>query len=190
MSQNTWVETLVTQVAAGTSFASYTTAKSVINPQALDTLAPGFWTVGKAMEIDVHGEVSNVVTNQCTFTFQVMMGTISVFSTGAILSSTTAHTTLPFNLHILLTCRAVGSATSANLMGTATLGGRAFIDLGATADITTSGHPHLVAPEVQPAVGTGFDSTISNVLDFFVGLGASDPANLVKISQYVVKALN
>ncbi len=190
MSLQTWVETLVTQQGAGTSFASYTTAKSVINTQALYVLPAGFWQIGKSLEIDVMGEVSNVITNQCTFTFQFMMGTIAVWSSGAVLTSTTAHTTLPLWLKVLVTCRAVGSATAANLAGQGFLTGRAFIDLGATGDITTTGHPGLLVPETTPAVGTGFDSTIANIMDFYVGLGASDAANLVRISQYIVKSLN
>jgi hypothetical protein len=187
MSLQTWVETLVTQQAAGTSFATFTTAKTVINAQALYTLPPGFWSIGKTLEIDVMGEISNIVTTPGTITMQVMMGSIVAFTTGAMQMSTTAHTALPFWLKAQVTCRAVGASTSANLMGQAVIISQAVSVSGADA---TTGHASLVAPNTTPAVGTGFDSTISNILDFWVGFSISNAANLVRVSQYTVKSLN
>ena len=119
MPKQSWTECLVNQIAAGTNFGTYTTAKTVINAQALYTLYPGYWTIGRQMRIGVQGSISNIVTTPGTITFQVMMGSIVAFTTGAIQMSTTAHTNLPFWLEIMLTCRAVGPSTSANLMGQA-----------------------------------------------------------------------
>jgi len=45
-------------------------------------------------------------------------------------------------------------------------------------------------PATAPAVGTGFDSTVANVLDFFAGFSISDAANTVKIEIFSVEALN
>lgn len=179
-SQN-WVETLANQVAAGTLFNTYTTAKTVLNAQALYNLPPGFWRIGKSMRISVQGALSNIVTTPGTVTFQVMMGAIVAFTTSAIQLSTTAHTTLPFWLEVMLTCRAVGPTTSAQLMGQATIISQAVSISGAD---PTTGHGALVAPNTAPAVGTGFDSTISNILDFFVGFSISNAGNGVQIHQY------
>jgi len=56
---------------------------------------------------------------------------------------------------------------------------------GAVADPTaTTGM--ILSPATAPAVGTGFDSTISNYLDFFVGISVSSASNGIQIYQYSV----
>ncbi len=188
MSKQTWVETLVTQQGAGTLFNTYTTAKTVINAQALYSLPPGFWEIGKQLEIEVMGGISNIVTTPGTITLQVMMGSIVAFTTGALQMSTTAHTTIPFWLKALLTCRAVGPTTSANLMGQAVIASQT-IAATAVADGTQT-HSILLGPNTAPAVGTGFDSTITNVLDFWAGFSISNAGNGIQVQQYSVRSLN
>lgn len=190
MSLQTWRETLVSQQATGTFFATYTTSKSVINPQALYVLPAGFWYPGRGMHIEVRGAISNIVTTPGTVTFEVKMGPTSnivVFTTGAMQMSTTAHTKLPFKLDIDLTCRAVGNSTSANLMGQACMESQTVSVSGADA---TTGHATLMAPNTSPAVGTGFDSTTASILDLWVGFSISNAANGVQIEQYKVISEN
>ena len=85
-----------------------------------------------------------------------------------------------------MTVRAIGSGTTGNLMHQGIIASRAFIDAGATADITTSGHPFLLAPETTPAVGTGFDTNIANVADFFIACSTSNASNLIQVEQYAL----
>lgn len=192
MSLNTWVETLVTQQAIGTAFGTYTTSKSVINPQALYTLPPGFWSIGKCLEIEVRGAISNIVTTPGTVTFEVKLGptaNIVAFTTGAIQLNATAHTLLPFSLSVMLTCRAIGSTTTANLIGQGALTGLMFTRTAAQIDdANTPGA--FMAPATTPTAGTGFDSTTSSILDFWTGFSISNAANVVRIDQYSVKAIN
>lgn len=189
MSQQTWVETLVSQQAAGTAQNTYTTAKSVINPQERFTLPPNFWYPGRMIEVSVDGALSNIVTTPGTLTLQVMMGSIVAFTTGALQLNATAHTLLPFTLDARLTCRAVGSGTSANLIGQARIGGIQFTLTAAQVDaVNTSGL--FMGPATAPAVGTGFDSSISNILDFWAGFSISNAGNGITIHQYHVKSLN
>lgn len=190
MSLQTWQETLVTQQAAGTLFATYTTSKSVINPQALYVVPAGFWYVGKQLRITALGAISNVVTTPGTITFEVKLGptaNIVAFTSGAMQLSTTAHTTLPFRWVAELTCRAVGSGTSANLMGQSLMESQTVSISGADA---TTGHSNLLAPNTAPAVGTGFDSTTASILDLWVGFSTSNAGNGVQIQQYRVESLN
>lgn len=189
MSMQTWEELLVAQEAAGTLYNTYTTSKSVINPQALFTLPAGFFTIRKKLRIRVNGAISNIVTTPGTITFEVKIGSVVAFTTGAIQLNATAHTTLPFRLEIDLTCRAVGSGTSANLMGQAVVQGMMFT---ATAGQTDGANTMamLMAPATAPAVGTGFDSTIANVLDFWAGFSISNAGNGVQIHQYEVESMN
>jgi hypothetical protein len=188
MSLQSWQETLATQQGAGSNFASFTTAKTVLNPQSLYTLPAGFFSIGKMLNIKVSGLLANIVTTPGTVTFQVMLGSIVVFTTGAIQMSTTSHTGNPFWLDILLTCRAVGSGTSANLMGVAHVAGKQFV-LASGADGTQS-ETVLVEPDITPAVGTGFDSTIANILDFWAGFSISQPTNNITVQQYLAASLN
>lgn len=185
MSLQTWGELLVCQKEAGTSFGTYTTAKTVINPEDLFTFPAGFFTVKKELSIKVRGGIGTLVTTPGTITFQVMIGSVIAFTTGAIQLNATAHTNIPFSLDIDLTCRADGSGTSANLMGQGVLGGIMFTITAAQIDAVNDPGMFMV-PATAPGVGTGFDSTISNILDFFVGFSISNAANTVKIEQYKV----
>jgi hypothetical protein len=189
MSLYSWHETLVTQQAAGTLFNTYTTAKTVLNAQALYTLPAGWWYVGRKLCVRVQGAVSNLVTTPGTMNFQVKMGSVAAFDSGSIQLNATAHTTIPFWLDIDLTCRAVGNSTNANLMGLGLLVGKMFtLTAGQTDD--AQGHMPITVPVTAPAVGTGFDSTIANIVDFFVGFSISNAANGVQIQQYELIAKN
>lgn len=189
MSLQTWQETIAVQQAAGTLFNTYTTAKSVINPQALVSLPAGYWQIGKTMRIRVLGGISNIVTTPGTITLQVMLGSVVAFTTGAIQLNATAHTTLPFWLEVLLTCRASGSGTSANLMGIGTIHGMMPTVTAAQVDGANT-MATLMTPATAPAVGTGFDSTIANVLDFWAGFSISNAGNGIQVQQYIVESLN
>jgi hypothetical protein len=187
-----YTRTLAAARSDGASLASFTTAVSALPSHARYPMDPADWYEGRLLKITWAGRIGNVVTTQPTFTFEVRLGptsTITAFTTGALLTSTTAHTTLPIYGEILLTRRALGAGTSANLMGQSWVISRALLDLGATADITTLGHPTLIAPETAPAVGTGFDSTIQNLLDFFVACSASNAANTFQLHQYALQDL-
>lgn len=189
MSNQGWQETIAVQRAAGTLFATYTTAKTVINPDALVTLPANFFVPGRMMRIGVTGAISNIVTTPGLMNFQVIVGGIAAFDTGNIQLNATAHTTLPFWLDILLTCRAIGNGTAANLIGLANVTGRMFtLTAGQTDD--AQGMQTILAPATAPAVGAGFNSTIANILDFFVGFTISNGGNGVQIHQYKAVSLN
>lgn len=179
---------LANQQAAGTAFNTYTTAKSVINPQALVTLPPNYLTLGAQYRVKVQGGISNVVTAQPTFTFQVMMGSIVVHTSGAISTTTTAHTTIPFDYEVLLRVDSVGSGTSAKFLAQGILRGIMWT-IGANADPTTNNCTTMLCPNTAPAVGTGFDSTIANIMDFWVGIGTSNAGNGVQIYNYTVEQI-
>jgi hypothetical protein len=192
MGLQTWQETLAVQQAAGTSFGTYTTAKSVINAQALVVLPAGWWYVGRAMRITAKGGVGSLVTTPGLMNFQVKLGptaNIVVFDTGNIQLNATAHANLPFWLEIELTCRSVGPTTAATLMGLAQVTGRMFtITAGQTDD--AQGMQTILSPQTAMAVGTGFDSTTASILDFWVGFTISSASNTVQIQTYKVEALN
>lgn len=189
MSRQTYQEVLAVQRAAGTLFTTYTTAKSVINSDALVTIPANYLEVGRRLRVKVRGALSNIATTPGLCNFQVKIGSVAAFDTGNIQLNATAHTTLPFWLEIELTVRSIGSGTSATLIGLAMVCGRMFtLTAGQTDD--AQGMQTLLAPATAPAVGTGFDSTVAAILDFWAGFTISNVGNGVQIHEYSVESLN
>jgi hypothetical protein len=177
-----YMQMVHTAQAAGPSSTAVGPA-TLLPGAALYTFAPDtFDDLGHMLIIEASGRISNVVTSQPTFKFSVFFGATSIFDTGAILTSTTAHTTVPWYLRIMLTLRANGA--TANFMGQGIVASRAFIDLGATTDITTSGHPFLLGPEGTPTVGANFDSSASQKVDLQYTLSVATAGNLIQLEQY------
>lgn len=180
---------LVVQQASASLFATFTTAKRVINAQAVSSIPGGVLQAGTKIAIRVQGAISNIVTTPGLIVFQVMFGAVIAFTTGNIQLNATAHTTLPFWLDIDLTCQIAGDGTTAKLIGLARATGIMFTVTAAQTDgantMTT-----ILAPATNPAQGTGFDSTIAQLVDFFAGFTISNGGNGVRIDQYSVEIIN
>lgn len=193
MPSQSWVQTLATQQAAGTAMNTYTTAKSIINAQALWTVPAGFFSwVGQKIKIRAACALSNIVTTPGTITFQIQMGptaNIVAFTSGAVQLNATAHTLLPMKLEVDLTVRSIGSGTAATFMGTGTLAGIQFtLTAGQVDAVNTSGLFQI--PVTAPAVGTGWDSTVANILDFWAGFSISNGGNGITVHDYEVVSCN
>lgn len=189
MSRQTWQETLATAQTAGSAFTS-NVAASILPSHARVKIPANFLQIGTQFKIEAAGRISNVVTTPGTLTLDVRMGPTSniiVFNGGAMQMSTTAHTNVPWWFEVLLTCRAVGSGTSANLMGQAKFTSQA-ISATAVADSATT-HGTLMAPNTAPAVGTGFDSTVDMWADLFATFSLN-ATNSIQVEQYSIWALN
>lgn len=172
---------------AGAALTNTTTPTSLLPATALVTIGGGTLKVGDKLMITIEGQVSNVVTAAPTLTFDVRIGSVSVF-TAVAQCSTTVHTSLPFKAEITLEVRAVGASTAANILGMMELRGQAF-NLTAAADGGT-GIPTLLLPGTTPAVGTGFDSTAGGQLDFRGTWSAANASNSVTINKYIVESMN
>jgi hypothetical protein len=198
--QPAFTDLLGTLTVAGSNFASFTTAKTVLPTNALCVLPPGYWTIGRILEVDVWGLLANLVTTPGTVTFQIMLGAIVVFTSGAIQLNATAHTANPFWFKALLTVRTVGSGTSAAFMGQSWVIGAMFtktattvdadrgVNVGFSAGAETT-DAAIMGPETTPTVGTGFDSTAASTLDFWVGFSINNAANNVTVQGYCAKSI-
>jgi hypothetical protein len=180
MSLATWKETLVVAEAAGAVLANSTTPTSLLPGQAICSLPPSFFAnIGKSIFVRAQGQLSTFTSG--TLTFGLTMGTlaspINAFASPAIsLSGSQSNTT--WDLEINMTCRSVGSGTATTLMGI----GKFTAVAGAT-QIT-------LLPSVLPGVGTGFDSTIANVVNLFATWSVANAANSIQLMLYSVEALN
>lgn len=185
-----YTQTLKTQHAAGTLLNTYTTAKSVINAQAQLIIPGGFLQLGDMLHVRASGGISNVITTQVQFTFQMMMGpatpaTIIIHASQALLTTNVAHTLIPFVYDVWMRLDSEGSGTTAKFLSQAQLNGIMFPISGNVADPTlTTGM--ILCPATAPAVGTGFDSTVANYFDFFVGIQTSAAGNGIQVYQYSV----
>lgn len=181
--------------AAGTLYNTFTTAKSMLTSSTATgastgfvPLWPGFWRVGGSLLIKFAGEMSWATGN--TMTFSILVGAAAVFTSGALKVTTTGGTTEPVRGEILLTCRTVGNGTLATVEGDGWISGRGICPPGATAGANYSaGMGYSGLSEATPAVGSGFDSTVQNTLDFQLAMGTSSASNGFQLRQYNVVSL-
>ena len=130
-------------------------------------LPNNYWTIGKQWKVKMQGRISCVVTTPGTARFDLRTGpsgTIVAFDTGALNLNIVAKTTVPFDLEIDLTCRSVGTGTSTTLFGIGKFTSEAIVGSPLP---SAGGNGVLMVPVGTPAVGTGFDNTAANAVDFF-----------------------
>lgn len=192
MSRQSWVETLMTAQVDGTALSNSTTPTSIIPAAARYTLPSNFFTeAGKTLLITASFRISTVVTTPGNITFDARLGTVAtpivVFNGGATALNVAAQTNATLELEMELVCRAIGNGTSANILGTGKLISRA--SLNAPAVGTTTGVGVVLLPDTAPAVGTGFDSTITNVVDLFATFSVANAANSLTLHKYKLQSL-
>jgi hypothetical protein len=140
-------------------------AASCIPTYLLGTINSGYWQVGRTWGIVCAGRVSCAVTTPGTFRLDLRMGAVTVFDTLALPLNIVAQTTVPWAAEFVLTCRSVGSGTAATLFGMGRIRSTAFLNTAAVATGPWTG-AITVPYNTAPVVGTGFDSTIANAMDF------------------------
>lgn len=181
MSLQTWQETLVSSQSDGPTISTATTA-SIIPTHALYTIPANFWQVGKIIRVSVRGRMSNVVTTPGNITFLIKFGATTVWTSQAQAMNTTAKTNVTFRLQVDLTCRAVGSGTGTTLLGIGQFTSESVVGAAANQPLD------VFMPATAPAVGTGFDGTVSQLMDTQVTFSVT--ANSLTVHQYTVEALN
>jgi len=193
MASQSWGQLVASIPIAGTQYNTYTTTQSMLTTvtateasSGFVSLPAGFFQRGSLLVIDFLAAISNRVTGPDTFTINIKVGSVTAFTTGAITLTTTAHTNIPLRGHIELSCRTVGNGTLAALMGIAVLTGQ-MIQQGGTAgaDSATLSNT-IIMPNTAPAVGTGFDSTVANTLDFQTAQSFSGSGNGFRLDEYRV----
>ena len=191
MSLQTWQETLIATNVDGAAVTNTTTPTSILGgtgtgaSQAKLTLPSNFFYVGRVLKITAQGRISTVVTTPGTLTLDIRLGAVIAANGGAMTLSTTAKTNVAWWLEWVLTCRAIGSGTTSNLMHQGMFSSEAA---GAT---TVAGEAKsIMLPQSAPAVGTGFDSTAAQTVDLFGTWSVANAANSIQLHQYKLEALN
>lgn len=186
MSTQGWNEILHVSIVDGAAVTALGPT-SIIPTASVITLPPGFWVIGKAVRIKATGRISSLITTPGTARFDIRLGGTVVFDGLAVLLDTVAaHTNVGWSLEIILTCRAQGNSTVANLMGQGTWICEDILGVPATAP---KGVLTAILPwNSAPAPGAGFNSTIAQTLDLQFTQTASTGS--ITVHQYVVEALN
>lgn len=191
MPGQSWQETLINQTVDGPPLTASVTPTSIVHATAKLQLPPNYWRIGKMIKLTSQGRVSNIVTTPGTLTLDIRMGpaappTIVVCNGGAMALNIVAKTNVPFWLEFLITCRAVGNGTAANLMFQGTFQSESVI--GSAAPAAGGVGTHML-PNAAPAVGTGFDSTVGLFIDLFATWSLSN-ANSITTHQFKIEDLN
>lgn len=130
-------------------------------------LPNNYWTIGKQWKVKLQGRISCAITTPGTARFGLQTGpsgNIVAFDTGPLNLNIVAKTNVPWELEIELTCRAVGNGAQTQLFGIGKFTSEAVI---ASPLPAVGGNGVLMVPVGTPALGTGFDNTAANAVDFF-----------------------
>lgn len=189
MSNQSWGETLITSQVDGTALTNTTTPTTIIPPAARFTLPNNFFAIGKMLRITALGRISTVVTTPGTLTFSVRLGSGPVIAatSDALALNIVAKTNLAWMLEWVLTCRAIGNGTNANMMHNGTWTSEAVIGAPLA---SVGGAGVLALVNSAPAVGTGFDSTAAQVVDLFATWSVANAANSILCHQYELFSKN
>lgn len=166
---------LQTLQADGAAVTTNGADTSMLLGQAKYTLPASFLQfIGQDLRIRAAGRISTT-TGSNAISFKVLFGAIAVFNPGAV-TLVASQTNQTWELDINLTVRAVGSGTTANLMGIGH-----FDCSTALLAVTTA-----LLPATAPAVGSGFDSTATQVVDLTANWSAT--GNSLTCHQFCLDA--
>lgn len=137
-------------------------------PTASRLILPNnYWFIGKQWLVKMAGRISCVVTTPGTARLDFRTGpsgTIVAFDSGALNLNIVAKVTVPWFFQCLLTCEAVGNGTATKLFGVGEFQSEAVVGSPLP---SAGGNGSLLCPVGAPALGTGFDNTAANAVDWF-----------------------
>jgi len=189
MTAQSYYEVLAEAQSDGATLASSITATSILPTHARATILPTVLrTPGKTLHVFAAGRVSCMNPTPGNITLDFRLGpssTIIVFNGGAIpLNTAAAKTNVTWWMEMELTLRTVGGGTSSTILGTGFL--QSEVINGAAAGTAES----VSLPATAPAIGAGFDNTVSNVADLFATFSVSNAANSITLHQYRLTLAN
>lgn len=177
-----FLERLMDIGAAGTALSNTTTETSLMvgNTGEQGTLpAKYFERIGKSLKLRATGRISTVVTTPGTLNLYLRFGSIDVWDSGAMTLNTSAKTNVPWVLDLEVFARAIGSGTSANLIGIGSFLSEAVL---ASVAPTSGGElTHVLPYNTAPAVGSGFDSTAAQLIDFMGKWSVANASNSLRL---------
>lgn len=186
--QQGYIAVLLNSIADGSALTNTVTATSILPVIARPTLPANYLFAGKMFRVRATGRVSTLVTTPGTLTLDLRFGSVNVFSSGAMTLNTTAQTNVGWDYDALLTVRAVGATTTANVLGQGRWQSHAVI--GSPAPTAGGAGVHILPYNAAPAAGTGFDSTAAQTVDLFGTWSVANAANSITCHQFMIEDMN
>ena len=186
--QQGYIAVLLNSIADGTALTASTSATSLLPVIAKPTLPANYLFAGKMFRVTASGRISTFAATPGTLTLDLRFGSVNVFSSGAMTLNTTQQTNVGWIYEALLTVRAVGATTTANVLGQGSWQSHAVI--GSPAPTAGGAGEHILPYNAAPAVGTGFDSTAAQLVDLFGTWSVNNAANSIQCHQFLIEDLN
>lgn len=165
---------LACAVADGAAYGTSTTPTSILHGTGKGSIGAGQLSVGDMIEARIFGRISTYTSG--TLTFDMRLGSVVISALGAI-TPIVSLTNVSFELLLRAVVRALGTGTSSNAL----VAGRFESSAAPGGSSTVAGAVTL--PMTAPAVGTGFDSTASQLVDIFGTWSVSNAANVLTVHQ-------
>lgn len=165
----------------GPALASSTAETSLLPASAREfTVGAGRLRVGAALAFEFSGRVSTVVTTPGTLSLALRLGSTDILASAGIPLNIVAQTNIHWALKGELIVRAVGLTTVSTFFPKGvTFTSRAVI--GSSAAGTAGVGTELLPYNTAPAVGTGIDFSVSQLLDFLATWSVSNAANSITL---------
>lgn len=179
MANNQWNQTLARGRKSGTALTNTTTATSILPAAERFNVPSNLWEVGSRFRVRLGGRISTAASTPGTLTLDCRVGSVIVFSaaTGTLVTSAS---NLTWIADISLTAQTVDAGTGTTLLG---IGEMRSFGLSATV-------PWVALPASSPAVGTGFDNTVSGFFDVFGTWSVASASNSIRVDDFEFAFLN
>jgi hypothetical protein len=181
MSSKGFRERILEVFTDGSALASSTTETSLLPTSGYEaTLGAGLMKIGRMLAFDFSGRISTVVTTPGTLTLALRLGSVDVFSSGAIPLNVVAQTNVHWSLRGELICRAIGTSTTTTLFPKSCIfTSRAVV--GSAAAGSGGIGSEILPYNTAPAVGSGFDFSVSQLVDFLATWSVSNASNSITL---------
>lgn len=181
MSSRGFRERVLEVYADGAALASSTTQTSLLPGSAKEfTLGAGRLKVGDVIAFLFSGRISTVVTTPGTLALALRLGSVDVFASGAMTLNTTAQTNVHWMLEGELVVRATGTGTSTTLFPKGCRF-KSHAVIGSPAPTAGGAGEHLLPYNTAPAVGSGFDFSVSQLIDLMATWSVSNASNSITL---------
>lgn len=191
MALNTWRETLLAHRGDGTALTAAARAslmQGATATRAKYTFPPNFFEPNKMIRFLATGRISNVVTTPGTARFDFQLGgSVIVFDSLAINLNIVAKTNVHWSLDCTLACQASGDGTTATLFPSECFFTSEAV-IGSPLPTVGGSGTVLLPYNTAPAVGTGFNSTVSQLAELFFTQTVATGS--IQLHSYLLEALN
>lgn len=178
MSNNQWNQTLARSRQSGSALSNTTTATTILPGGERFNVPSNLWENGSRFRVVVGGKISTAASTPGTLTLDCRVGSVIVF-TATTPTLATSQSNVTWIAEIYLTVQTIPAAgTSTQLMGL----GKLF-----TAAITGG---IAMLPASSPALGTGFDNTVSGFFDVFGTWSVASASNSITVNDFELAFLN